>query len=656
MDATPCNSAYGQRSRRSSLTMLKYLARSGSESELNTVLQQNARCEGTLKEQRQRAGKLRSDQGLEAQLHGRIQLLASTLQADANAKAAARLHAAAAARNTLRVAEQAARVMGAVAPHRASARDAALAIVAPRDWQPVSPPRSPLRSEQMSRASRPCSLAAAGTEWQSHVSLRPGRYCLRSYATDSDALDDDNYFVAAGRGGSCLSLSSAEEAATAPWLVRQPAGTHACTFCCTNGTQLWASPTGELCLGAPPRAELGQFAMVHMIHYDGDLSGSSCDDDGGVGCLTRPFSSQSPRVSAAIHTALRPQTALPLGHGNDVASTNASAKVSMAANTAAATAGPSGTPDDVQLVVRLFHRSSRRFLHVDRTSGRVSLEPEPPPGTVSSATISRGGARHRFRPPAHLLSFAFEVVLRHSRDVPKPGTSGVRMLLRTLPADAAAPPKILASGYGPCWPSTRGHAGGAYAAGQATNISRRTMGQMPATLPMRGFDMSTGTVARTAPRRPRPLFTSLQSEGLLPSAMNGVLDEGVMPGLAAAHPPWRVMNSVAAPVPTTASVAPASAYSSSGEGEYWHLATGTGDSSHATAGCALRSARGGQRPMSEAVSAWDASQIDLSDLLSQGPLLLRSLFASGSGASTAAAHAPCMAPSTQTHKAERHLQ
>ena len=55
-------SAYGQRSMRSTVTMLKYLARTSSESEINSVLQVNARCEGTLAERRQRIGKLRNEQ------------------------------------------------------------------------------------------------------------------------------------------------------------------------------------------------------------------------------------------------------------------------------------------------------------------------------------------------------------------------------------------------------------------------------------------------------------------------------------------------------------------------------------------------------------------------------------------------------------------
>jgi hypothetical protein len=82
-------SAYGQRSMRSTVTMLKYLARTSSESEINSVLQVNARCGGTLAERRQRIGKLRNEQEqMQAQLQDRVQQLASSLQMDANAKAA----------------------------------------------------------------------------------------------------------------------------------------------------------------------------------------------------------------------------------------------------------------------------------------------------------------------------------------------------------------------------------------------------------------------------------------------------------------------------------------------------------------------------------------------------------------------------------------
>ena len=201
-DAT---SAYAMREMRSTVTMLKYLSRTSSESQLNKVLQQNARCEGTLAEQRRRAGKLRNDrEHLEAQLQSRVQQLANTLQADASARATAKEQAAYAARRENRAAEHAARVMGAVAPHRAAARDAALAVVAPRDWQPWSPSSPPLSPPRPSTSPsgthrrRSHSPPSVGQQ-QRPLALRPGRYCLRSCVTDTDSLDESTYVVCDGR-------------------------------------------------------------------------------------------------------------------------------------------------------------------------------------------------------------------------------------------------------------------------------------------------------------------------------------------------------------------------------------------------------------------------------------------------------------------------
>ena len=62
MAAERVSSAYTTRNMRSSLTMMKYLARTSSEGELNKVIHQHARCEGTVADRRRRAGKLRNEQ------------------------------------------------------------------------------------------------------------------------------------------------------------------------------------------------------------------------------------------------------------------------------------------------------------------------------------------------------------------------------------------------------------------------------------------------------------------------------------------------------------------------------------------------------------------------------------------------------------------
>ena len=128
------------RNMRSTMTMMKYLARTSSEGELNKVLSQNARVEGSLAERRRREGKLRSDQEeLEEKMTQGMHSLAMTLQADAHQKALVKARQAQQSRQANAAAEQAARVMGAVAPHRAAARDVALESSRPRSRGRPSP-------------------------------------------------------------------------------------------------------------------------------------------------------------------------------------------------------------------------------------------------------------------------------------------------------------------------------------------------------------------------------------------------------------------------------------------------------------------------------------------------------------------------------------
>ena len=193
------SSSYGNRSMRSTVTMLKYLGRTSSEARVDEVVQQSARCEGSLSEQRRRVGKLRYEQEkLESQLQDRVAICASSLQADASAKAAAKARAAQAARHSDRLAEHAARVMGAVAPHRASARGAALAVVAPLEWRPSSPPRSPLGTDQS--VSKSLSQRRRGSDKKPSVSLRPGRYCLRSCHNGPGRARDPMFFSCTSAG------------------------------------------------------------------------------------------------------------------------------------------------------------------------------------------------------------------------------------------------------------------------------------------------------------------------------------------------------------------------------------------------------------------------------------------------------------------------
>jgi hypothetical protein len=681
-------SAYGQRSMRSTVTMLKYLARTSSESEINSVLQVNARCEGTLAERRQRIGKLRNEQEqMQAQLQDRVQQLASSLQMDANAKAAERARAAEAARRSKKMAQQAARMMGAVATHRESAQAAALSVLAPLDWSPPSPPRSPMKpTERPERPQSPNSGAGAGQR-AAALALRPGRYCLRSYATDSESLEDDTFLLWAGGE---LQLSSAERAGSHMWLVRQPAGSHACTFGCPSGGALFGTPQGQVSVGEPPKPELAHFLVLPLRHDHSDSaaagagagSGGDGGDGGGGGggmgmgmgtgsggrtISPRPFSSQSPRMTSHLQPMLtqRPQTASPLAASAAGSSGGAGAGGSGGGLPSAEAATP--------LIVRLYHPPSKRFLHIDPASGLASLlaEPAAPPAGGSPAAAGRTTIRSTQRPTAAQLSFAFELVGRPSREVaraPPAGHSASAMPpMRTLPpADAAAAVgAVRAPSSSAVVPSVGGAGAHHGAAGGAAHSRLPNRGAAPShasdrratpsTLPTRVFDITTGAATRsTWPSAARPeasLFDTLYEEGLLSLSDAVDLNAQLLGGGAGGGAGGGFGAGDAG--------GPRGECSGGGECSLWgaqHSATptpapvltvlrtgaGAADSSRLQSrapsqarGAVPGSSRAPRNPADDAASsAWEASQLDLRDVLSHGPLMLRSLFA------IPASHAP----------------
>lgn len=578
--------------------MLKYLARTSSEGELNKVLHQNARFEGTLAERRKRAGKLRNEQeDLEKQLHNRVHLLASSLQADANAKAAARAQAAVATRREHKAAEQAARVMGAVAPHRASAREAALAVVAPREWQPTL---SPPKSASPKRPGSPGSPSAANGNKSLYLPVRPGRYCLRSCIMDLDSLEQDTFVVAAE---GAITLGSADEAATAPWTVRQPAGSHACTLTSgINGAKLYASATGQLAVGEPPKPELSYFLIVPNAAEEeraeeaalGAGAGSS-----GPGALpNRPFSSHSPRVSSIQppKPAQRPQTALASSGGG-----GGSALLSSATS-------PVGGP----LLVRLYHSPSRRYLHIDRSTGVASLQ-------HSMDGSSLGGSARQVRSPFGRPSAAvpqpsitFELLLRHSppggqRPQSSGGAAGGQPMppMRALPTPGPQPvlggTSRLRVGTAPA-SMAGGHGSGSRPTAQPS-------------LPVRAFDMATGSVR------------SQHEPGLLGGWRPSI--GGVGLGLAT---PWLApMFDGAPPVFALGDADTQAGPQQPGGGSSGGSSGAVGGGSGATVVASGRRHFGGAEDRVMRQSAWEASQLDLSDMMAQGPLKLSSLFSCGVG-------------------------
>ena len=366
------SSAYTARNMRSTVTMMKYLVRTTSEGELGKVIKQNALCEGSLAERRRRQGKLRIEQEeMQMEMASQMASLASNLQADAQAKALAKARAAAKVRQMNASAEQAARMLGAVAPHRAAARDAALSVVAPLETWTVQ------QSQTLAGGHSPSAArggdAAGAPELSGCLAVRPGKYCLRTGvphvpgATDT-ALEPTFLAYMGTPGAMSLVGCGSEQAVAAPWTVRQPSGHRACTFATSSGAKLWCSAGGVMGVGEPPRAELAQFVVIP--YYGGGETARGSPGGRSTDMRSpRPFSS-APRVSgggggvgvvaptaAAMTTSPRPQTALPTGSADS----------------------------NARVHVRLYHQASRRFVHVDQHTGAASTrhtDSDAPSGLV----------------------------------------------------------------------------------------------------------------------------------------------------------------------------------------------------------------------------------------------------------------------------------
>ena len=490
---------------RSTMTMMKYLARTSSDGELNKVItqsaQQYARCEGSLAERRRREGKLRNEQEeAEVKMTEGMQTLAMSLQAQAQNKALAKARQAQQLRAKNLAAEEAARVMGAIAPHRAAARDAALSVVAPKEsWASgisgMGSSQDALHGFGSGTSDAQYSVLLA--ENAACLAVRPGKYCLRCHAAQPAGIGVAAAAAAAPGGGAeggeaeptffgyalsgvnsaTLALGTAHMAAAAPWTVRQPSGHRACTFATSAGAKLYATPAGVLSIGDPPRTELAQFVVLpqHDVHAAAAAAAAPPDarggrsgrggagGGGGEQPSPRPFSSPrmgggAKRVAQAAALAgasPRPQTADgPYG------------------STIYGSPPPTGDPS-APLLVRLYHPPSRKFLHVSAETGSVSLlhapDPNPPmPGTRAPPPP----------PPPPAPGLVFELLQQHG------------------------PPPRFCKGASACAsagsrPGTRGSdtGGGRQGGmpGQPYSQSRLASAQRPRpVVPVRGFDMATG--------------------------------------------------------------------------------------------------------------------------------------------------------------------
>jgi hypothetical protein len=300
-------------------------------------------------------------------------------------------------------------------------------------------------------------------------------------------------------------------------------------------------------------------------------------------------------TAALAAASPRPQTAnLPYG--------STSPRHGGGAGAGGGAGGPVPADPSGPVLVRLYHPVSRKFLHVSPETGLASMQspPEPPAAPVYHG---RGGASAAAPAAPLFLGAAFELVQQHGAPPPHPSWAGTeaRPTASKPPSrggEAVGGGGLLAQPYG----STGSTLGGASRAGASQPRGARPV------VPLRGFDMATGGLQNRREEGNEDADMAAWALGLPGADLLGAHAAGMREGgLATAG--------------------------GAGAGAGVHLLPGD------------RSVHGrhaAQRPASSSVSAgdsarrrergdetrrtaWDASQLDLSDVIRPG-LNLGSLF------------------------------
>ncbi|KAL1515695.1 hypothetical protein AB1Y20_002312 [Prymnesium parvum] len=482
---------------RSTVTMMRYLARTSAQPAFrNGPLQQVV----TVADRRRGKSDLTqrtNQERMEAQLQTRVQTMAAVLEANAHQKAHAKAVAAAASKQANWQAEHAARVMGAVAPHRRAAKGAALAVVAPSETLVFpdggSPPGSPtiLRTHPKSLPAE-CEPSLApfmsptdgegGEGGYAPFHPRSPSYLLRScchtghscHAAPLPQAEYLSYSINRPRPEKLQrQLCTFSVASGAPWTLRHQYRSGACCLVTEGGARLYASASGELALSDHPGAELAHFLILPLPQGEVETAIALGLSLGG-GALAAAAPSSGGDVAAA-----RPQTAC------------------------APRESPRHAPEQSSQLVRIFHKPSGSFLSVDRQSSRVSLKDVHQVKSIVES-VARGREDHwdvifELQPhhpaPPHAQhsarrSNSARPKVRHaSAPLPKPGGLPLRS------ADVSRPPS--------------------------------------ATLPVLGFNMSTGKAETLAcvdvaaeESAPRPLRTTLNPVQPAPAAAPRLASDG----------------------------------------------------------------------------------------------------------------------------------
>ncbi|KAL3904476.1 MAG: hypothetical protein SGPRY_011269 [Prymnesium sp.] len=548
---------------RSTVTMMRYLARTSSQPSIHDgSLQQAAVAD---RRRREASRSLRTGQfALHSDLQKRVHTLAASLEADAHHKVHAKAVAAAASKQAGWRAEQAARIMGAVAPHRPAAMGAALAVVAPSVFPEGSPPSSPLLRVPAECEPSLAPFLSPGDARNGRAEFRPrcSKYLLRSCCRASRKAIEPammgreflSYTVNRPRTEVLRrQLISAGEATLAPWTLRQQYRSGGCCLLTEGGGRLHASPAGEMTITQQQGSELSHFLILPIAPRDTEIAAS-------LGLLPQSTECSPHLPTSTVHISLVSATrSVPLapytrptsgGLVPHIIPEPPRAQTAVGGRREARVEAKEGVHHSQ--LVRIFHRPSGCFVSANPATGQISLKDAHQVKSVVDS-IARGQEGH--------WDVVFEMQ-PHTTSSPRLPSSQRSKSARPKLRDTTPPCKL------------GGGAGGGEPARPPS-----------ATLPMLGFNMSTGKGEHLTP-----------SEACFPT--QSLLDEPQVPRRMALYPLPPSPPREAGVEGGQVAVSPAR------RGKGWQAEVG-------------ERARARQ-----AESAWDSRQLDLKAVLASGPLLM----------------------------------
>ena len=296
---------------------------------------------------------------------------------------------------------------------------------------------------------------------------------------------------------------------------------------------MFATSAGELSTGEPSRPDLAHFVILPDTFEPNMLKRACGRNDPGSTTVPRPYSSHSPRIDLpTAGSGCRPHTALP-------------------------SSGQQGAAAPVPLFVRVLHAQTKTFLHTDAATGQIFLKAST---TDSPAGSLAANGDQQSDDSTRRNGSLFEILSCNERDALRAISGHDVPSIRTVSTVSSR---------------------------QA--VAAVSSGRNPCALPVRGFDMATGTV-----RAHQDDYLS----SLLESATNFARERPAST-LVSSTPNMKHPDG---PVASCGNTEPCQDQATS----FAECKRASNDDSKTT--------------------SWEPSQLDLSDVISQGPLQIRNLF------------------------------